>query len=144
MEHVNKVKAKVTEALQGAPVEFEFEKQITPQKRKDDCARILKRYPERVPVICEKAPRAGAGVPQINSKKFLVPKQMTVSQLIVVVKNQLENEGHPGYNPNTSLYFTLRNRTAVGQGTVLETAHQKHASEDGFLYMHYSEETAFG
>lgn len=142
-EYANKVKDKVAQVLAGPSHEFEFEKQITEEKRRADCNKIMERYPERVPVVCERAPRGG-DVPQINSKKFLVPKQMSVSQLIVVVKNQLGAEGHPSFNENAALYFTLRNRTTLQPNTKLEVAHNEHRSPDGFLYMHYSVETVFG
>lgn len=129
--------------LQGAPPEFEFEKQIPLEKRTSDCEKIFKKHPDKVPVICEVPSNRRSNVPQISSKKFLVPKVMTVSQLVVVVKKQLESE-NTSFNPNTAIYFTLKNRSSVQPGAKLDDIHQKHRSEDGFLYLHYSEEQVFG
>jgi len=129
--------------FRGSLPEFEFEKQIPLDKRTSDCQKIFQKHPDKVPVICEVPHNKRSTVPQISSKKFLVPKVMTVSQLVVVVKKQLESE-NTSFNPNTAIYFTLKNRSSVQPGAKLDDIANNHRSEDGFLYMHYSEEQVFG
>ena len=40
------------------------------EKRKDEAHRILQKYPERIPVICEKDPRS-RDIPDIDRKNIL-------------------------------------------------------------------------
>ncbi|KAJ3508865.1 hypothetical protein NMY22_g16480 [Coprinellus aureogranulatus] len=42
-----------------------------PEKRKAEAERIRQKYPDRIPVICEKADRTD--IPTIDKKKYLVP-----------------------------------------------------------------------
>mmetsp|Transcript_65860 Transcript_65860/g.203865 ORF Transcript_65860/g.203865 Transcript_65860/m.203865 type:complete len:109 (-) Transcript_65860:164-490(-) len=46
------------------------------EKRAAEARRILAKYPDRIPVVCEKAPRSE--LPDIEKKKFLVPGSMLV------------------------------------------------------------------
>lgn len=48
------------------------------EKRKLEAERIRSKYPERVPVICERDARSD--IPDIDKKKYLVPADLTVSQ----------------------------------------------------------------
>lgn len=50
----------------------------SPEKRKLEAERIRSKYPERVPVICERDARSD--IPDIDKKKYLVPADLTVSQ----------------------------------------------------------------
>ena len=43
------------------------------EKRCLESRRILSKYPDRVPVIVERNPRAKNSLPEIEKKKFLVP-----------------------------------------------------------------------
>jgi GABA(A) receptor-associated protein len=45
----------------------EFDKRCTESRR------ILSKYPDRVPVIVDRNPRAKNTLPEIEKKKFLVP-----------------------------------------------------------------------
>ena len=52
--------------------------ETTFEKRSAEARRILAKYPDRIPVICEKAPRSD--LPDIDKKKFLVPDTMLCGQ----------------------------------------------------------------
>jgi GABA(A) receptor-associated protein len=43
------------------------------EKRCSESRRILSKYPDRVPVIVDRNPRAKNTLPEIEKKKFLVP-----------------------------------------------------------------------
>lgn len=43
------------------------------EKRCSESRRILSKYPDRVPVIVERNPKAKNSLPEIEKKKFLVP-----------------------------------------------------------------------
>ena len=53
-------------------------KESTFEKRSAEARRILAKYPDRIPVICEK--HARSDLPDIEKKKFLVPDTMLCGQ----------------------------------------------------------------
>ena len=48
--------------------------------RKNDCARILLKYPDRIPVLCEKYPYS-RNAPDIDKHKYLVGFDLTLDFL---------------------------------------------------------------
>lgn len=63
---------------------------LTPktEKRKSEAERIRAKYPDRVPVICEKADRSD--IPDIDKKKYLVPADLTVGQFHYVIRKRIQ------------------------------------------------------
>jgi GABA(A) receptor-associated protein len=57
-------------------------------KRKSEAERIRAKYPDRVPVICEKADRSD--IPDIDKKKYLVPADLTVGQFHYVIRKRIK------------------------------------------------------
>ena len=49
------------------------------EKRRAEGEKIRRKYPDRVPVIVEKAPKARIG--DLDKKKYLVPSDLTVGQV---------------------------------------------------------------
>lgn len=54
---------------EGAP--FRFVRNADTEQRRSEANRIRQKYPDRIPVICEKADKTD--VPTIDKKKYLVP-----------------------------------------------------------------------
>jgi len=50
--------------------------------------RIRAKYPDRIPVICEKSDRSD--IPDIDKKKYLVPADLTVGQFIYVIRKRIK------------------------------------------------------
>lgn len=111
-----------------------FKQQHSLSKRQEVSARIRTRYPDRVPVIVEKAPRSD--VPDIDKHKYLVPD-------ITLGKFTYEIRKHINLTSEKALFFF------VG-GVVPPNAERMHRiydqgkDEDGFLYMAYAGENTFG
>ena len=61
---------------------------INAEKRKSEAERIRAKYPDRVPVICEKADRSD--IPDIDKKKYLVPADLTVGQFHYVIRKRIQ------------------------------------------------------
>lgn len=72
-----------TTSLIHAPRLFSFA-----EKRKSEAERIRAKYPDRVPVICEKADRSD--IPDIDKKKYLVPADLTVGQFHYVIRKRIK------------------------------------------------------
>ncbi|EWM23068.1 autophagy protein, partial [Nannochloropsis gaditana] len=60
---------------------------LAADKRKGEAEKILSKYPDRIPVICEKADRSE--IPDIDKKKYLVPADLTVGQFTYVIRKRI-------------------------------------------------------
>ena len=58
---------------------FCFKEEHPYEKRRAEGEKIRRKYPDRVPVIVEKAPKARIG--DLDKKKYLVPSDLTVGQV---------------------------------------------------------------
>ena len=67
---------------------YKYKESRTLDSRKMEAERILKKYPDRIPVICEK--HAQSDVPDIDKTKYLVPMDLNVGQFIYVVRKRLK------------------------------------------------------
>ncbi|KAJ4833723.1 Autophagy- protein 8f [Turnera subulata] len=56
--------------------------------RRAEAARIREKYPDRIPVIVEKAERSD--IPNIDKKKYLVPADLTVGQFVYVIRKRIK------------------------------------------------------
>jgi GABA(A) receptor-associated protein len=61
-----------------------FKSEHSFDKRKLESARIRAKYPDRIPVICEKATKSN--LEDIDKKKYLVPSDLTVGQFVYVIR----------------------------------------------------------
>ena len=57
------------------------------ERRSAEARRILAKYPDRIPVICEKAARST--LPEIDKKKFLVPDTMLCGQFKYIIHKHI-------------------------------------------------------
>lgn len=58
------------------------------ERRQIESSRIREKYPDRIPVIVERAERSD--VPNIDKKKYLVPADLTVGQFVYVVRKRIK------------------------------------------------------
>ena len=96
---------------------------------------LLEKYPDRVPIIVEKA--AGSTLPQIDKTKFLVPRDLSVGQFMHVVRKRLKLDA-------STAIFVFFDKTLPPVSSLIEAVYSKHKAEDGFCYATYSGENVFG
>ena len=68
-------------------MDFNFKKENSLEKRIKDCTQILNDFPNRIPVICERAPNAKFQI--ITKTKYLCPLDMTVTQFTFLIRQKL-------------------------------------------------------
>ena len=63
------------------------------------CARdpSPRRYPDRIPVICEKDPRSD--IPPVDKRKYLIPMDLTVGQFVYVIRKRTMRHHTPSPPP---------------------------------------------
>lgn len=112
---------------------FKAEHQL--DKRKAEAARIKEKYPDRIPVIVEKAEKSD--IPDIDKKKYLVPSDLTVGQFVYVIRKRIK------LSPEKAIFIFVRN-VLPPTAALMSSIYEDHRDEDGFLYITYSGENTFG
>jgi len=105
------------------------------EERKAEATRIKEKYTERLPVIVSK--HEDCTLPNIDKSKFLVPKDMTLSQFMFVIRKRIDLSSHE------ALFVTINGKLMNG-GKQMETIYENETNDDGFLYVIYTSENTFG
>ena len=115
------------------------------EKRAAEARRILAKYPDRIPVIVEKASRST--LPDIDKKKFLVPGTMLCGEFKYIIHKHLQQQmqaaHQPGISAEATIYLFIKN-TPPRTGALMSELYEASKDEDGFLYMQYSAENTLG
>ncbi|XP_008223482.1 PREDICTED: autophagy-related protein 8i [Prunus mume] len=109
--------------------EFSFDERIEESKN------IIAKYPDRIPVIIERYSRTD--LPEMEKKKFLVPRDMSVGQFIHILSSRLH------LTPGKALFVFVKN-TLPQTANRMDSIYESYKEDDGFLYMCYSSEKTFG
>ncbi|XP_023518800.1 autophagy-related protein 8C-like [Cucurbita pepo subsp. pepo] len=112
-----------------------FKLGIPLEKRQAEAARIREKYPDRVPVIVEKAGRSK--IADIDKNKYLVPADITVGQFVYVVRKRIKLSSE-------KTIFVFVKDTLPSTGALMSAIYEENKDEDGFLYLSYSGENVFG
>ncbi|KAJ8427861.1 hypothetical protein Cgig2_015603 [Carnegiea gigantea] len=108
---------------------------IVSERRQAEAARIREKYPDRIPVIVEKAEKSD--IPDIDKKKYLVPADLTVGQFVYVVRKRIK------LSAEKAIFIFVKN-ILPPTAAMMSAIYEEHKDEDGFLYMTYSGENTFG
>ncbi|GAB4830630.1 Autophagy- protein 8i [Ancistrocladus abbreviatus] len=112
-----------------------FKEECPFEERLKDSTEIIAKYPDRVPVIAERYARTD--LPDLEKKKFLVPRDMSVGQFIHILSGRLH------LAPGKALFIFVKN-TLPQTSCMMDSVYESYKDEDGFLYMCYSSEKTFG
>jgi len=105
------------------------------EKRSQEAARIIARYADRIPVICQKDPRSS--VPELDRIKYLVPKDLTVGQFLYVIRKRIK------VSAETALYVFV-DGVLPPTAALMSSIYEERKDADNFLYLTYSGESTFG
>ena len=117
-------------------IESKFQKDHTFEVRSQESAKILAKYPDRIPLIVEKSPGNNI-LPQISKSKFLVPSDITITQFMFIIRKYLKLE------PSVSIYLCCAG-VIPNAGESINNVYIQHKDSDGFLYLFYTGENTFG
>ena len=107
------------------------------ESRQREAQRILKKYPTRIPVICEKDPRS-KDIPDIDRQKYLVPNDLSVANFMYVIRKRIRIDA------DKSIFLFVNNKQMPHTALLISSLYEEHADEDGFLYITYAAESTFG
>ena len=111
--------------------EFKFE------DRYNEARRVLLKYPDRIPIICERSLRAGVDCPIIDKRKYLVPRDLTMGQFLYVIRKRLK------LSPEKALFLFVNNKIPASTVLIGEL-YETNKDKDKFLYITYAQENTFG
>ena len=116
--------------------EFLFKKKKTFHERVVESVNILNKYPDRIPIICE---RQGTNIPPADRSKYLVPMDLTMGQFLYVIRKRLS------LDPSLGLFLFIGNDgLLMNNAKLISECYNEHKDKDGFLYLKYSGENTFG
>ncbi|KAJ1501349.1 ubiquitin-like protein atg8, partial [Coelomomyces lativittatus] len=96
-------------------------------KRRAEAERIRQKYPDRIPVICEKVETSD--IAAIDKKKYLVPADLTVGQFVYVIRKRIK------LSPEKALFVFVNNGMLPPTAALMSLIYDQHKNEDGFLYI---------
>jgi len=105
------------------------------EKRRAEAERIRQKYPDRIPVICEKNERSD--IATIDKKKYLVPSDLTVGQFVYVIRKRIKLE------PEKAIFIFV-DEVLPPTAALMSQVYEEYKDEDDFLYVTYSGENTFG
>jgi GABA(A) receptor-associated protein len=114
---------------------MKFKEEYTYEQRKAESNRVFLKYPDRIPIICEKSKNSKLN--EMDKKKYLVPCDLTCGQFVFVIRKRLTLPAEKGI-------FLFINGSIPCSSEYMSEIYKRNMDLDGFLYVTYSEENVFG
>ena len=97
------------------------------EKRVNESKRIIEKYPDRVPIICE---RITKNVPQVDRKKYLCPGDLSLANFMYVIRKRMN------LSPEKSIYMFVGNESLAPVSHTMGMIYDHHKDNDQFLICH--------
>jgi len=115
-----------------------FKSKYPHNRRLAEALRVISKHPDKIPVICEPL---NPQTPNINRSKYLVSGEVTVGQLLHIIRPRIENL----INQNHALFLFVSNKSIIPAiSSTINDLYDQYKDMDGFLYINYSLENTFG
>ena len=120
-------------------MENSFRQKHSFETRQAEANKIMSKHSDRIPVIVTRSTKAKNTLPDITKNKFLVPNDLTLAQFSYIIKKRIT------LGPEEALYLFLdKDNTLATSSTTLINLYKDYKHDDGFLYLSYCGENAFG
>lgn len=106
------------------------------ETRKAESDKIIKKYPDRIPIIVYK--NKSSTLKNIEKSKFLVPGDLTIAQFTVVVRKRI------ALSEKETIFLFINDNSLAAGASSIASIYEKDKDEDGFLYITYCNENVFG
>ena len=114
-----------------------FKENFNEKARLSESQKIMHKYPDRLPIICERGRFCHSSIPKLDKIKYLVPYDLTVGQFIYVIRRRLK------LNPYQTIFMYSGNKM-INNTEPIGTLYLSSKDNDGFLYLFYISENVFG
>lgn len=113
-----------------------FQSKHSFEERCKESSRILSKYPDRIPIICEKNMN-NKDIIDIDKNKYLVPFDYKCGQFMFTIRQRLNLPAEKG------IFISINGITPSVTDTI-GNIYNKYKDKDNFLYIIYSSENVFG
>ena len=113
-------------------------KNLSLNQRQTESTNIMKKYPEKIPILVYKTEKSSQPIPDLDKNKFLVTRDLTIGQFLYIIRKRLKLE-----STKALFIFTEKGIIPVTHDPI-SVVYENHKNEDGFLYFQYSSENTFG
>ncbi len=110
--------------------------QFTSEELKKEAERILKKFPDRIPIIIEKDPNSD--IEEIDKNKYLVPLNLQFATFVQVIRKRLQLTSEKG------LFIFVGNVMLNSTEATIGQIYEQYRDKSGFLKIFYSGESIFG
>ena len=117
-------------------VENDYKQKYTLEERLVESNRILTKHVDRIPVILSKL--SGANIPEIEERRYLIPSQYNVAQLIHIIRTRLNISEEKG------IFIFVNGVVMPNPNEKMYELYSKEKDKDQFLYITYCYENTFG
>lgn len=118
---------------------FDFQSQLSVERRKAEAARIREKYPDRIPVIVEVNHKDRATLDIGNKRKYLVPNDMTVGEFNYTLCKKRKDK-----DATKAIFMFTETKILAPTGELMQNMYRSEKNEDGFLYFILTGEETFG
>jgi GABA(A) receptor-associated protein len=115
--------------------DFEFNSKYSLEERTMEAIKVMKKYPDRVPIICEIYSKSA--LPDLDRTKYLVPYNITVGQFAFTVRKRLKLQ------PEKAIFLII-GEMFPSTSSLIGDLYDKYKDEDKFLKILIKEENTFG
>lgn len=113
-----------------------YKRKNTFQQRLNETNRVLSKYPDRLPIYCERL-NSQIDLPDIDKNKYLVPYDITLGQFMYIIRKRLKLQS------DEAIFLFINNKMMSTSQTMMNIYYYE-KDPDGFLYIKYSKESIFG
>ena len=113
-----------------------FHAKWTFDERRAESTRILTKYPDRVPVIAVHGPHCT--LPHLDKSKYLCPSHLTIGEFCYVLRKRVK------LPPATGMFLFTEHGTLPPTSMTLRDLYSNNRNPDGYVYIVYAGENAFG
>ena len=112
-----------------------FEKSI--QQRQNESKRIIDKYPTRVCVYIVKDENKPL-LQDLDKNKYIVPNDLSIGQMAFIIRKRIN------LCSSDAMFLMSKNNKLLSGSSLVGTINDKYQDKDGFLYIKYTTENAFG
>lgn len=116
---------------------MDFKERFPIKQRQVESTRILEKYPDRIPIICQRT-KTDKLLTTIDKAKYLVPSDLTCGQFTYVIRKRIK------LNPETAMFLFLESNILPPASATMKELYYNHVNADGFMYIYYGGENTFG
>ena len=113
-----------------------FKQMTTFSERLSESGRIKKKYPDRIPIICERQ-IGNNKYSQLYRIKYLVPNDFILAQFMFIIRKKIKVDQYD------AIYFII-NGNIPRTSELMINLYESNVDKDGFLYIKYTSENTFG